>query len=354
MARAAKRATEERASVFRHPRETFTLTGQHDAEQFILQACHSGRMPHAWLIAGARGTGKATLAHRFARFLLAGGTGSGLDVDADSPAVRRAVNGSHTDLMVLENAPGSDIPVEEARKVAEFFSLTPAEGCWRVVIIDSVDAMNRNAANAILKTLEEPPKGAVLLLVSHNPGILLPTIRSRCRLLKTRPLDETAFAAIVQEHMPDMDAAHRRVYYHLSGGSPGVALFLAEQEALALYITLLELFPVGKIVPDWLRVHLLADQLSSQKETPRFEALQHVLQYLFQRLIHQAGYTGEPDGVELLEGENAVLRHIAAFHNVPRWLDIWQESASLLQDTKRIHLERKQVLLNIISSMRGV
>lgn len=350
---AAKSKKKERAtsdSQLRHPRDTLELIGQTETENQLLQALSSGRMPHAWLINGPKGIGKATLAYRFARYLLSDGTGATLDVDMAIPAVRRVQSQSHADIMVLESS-GGDISVEEARELSEFLSFTPAEGRWRVVIIDSIDDMNRNAANAILKTLEEPPARAILLLISHNPGILLPTIRSRCRVLKLTPLSTSDFATIVRDHAPALDADMQQAYYRLSSGSPGLALFLIEQEALALYHALLEFFPLGKQTPDWLRAHAVADQMAGVSNAVRFEAMQHVLQYLFHQLIRtRLGERSQAD--DMLEGEGDVLRHIASFKTMQGWLDLWQESAIFLQDTRRIHLDRKQVLLNIISAMQ--
>lgn len=349
MAKAKKKAAAAESNL-RHPRESLELIGQTEAEKQLLQAHQSGRMPHAWLVTGPKGIGKATLAYRFARFLLSGGSGQGLDADMQLPAVRRVQNQSHADLMVLESADG-DIGVEEARHIAEFLSLTPAESPWRVVIIDSIDDMNRNAANAILKTLEEPPARAVLLLVSHNPGTLLPTIRSRCRVLKATPLAREDFSTLLREHVVGLSVEMQQAYYLLSGGSPGLALFLADQEAVALYHAVLELFPHGNNTPDWTRAHALADQMNGVANTVRFEAMQHVLQYLFRQLVRAK--LGERDATEdVLEGEDEVLAHLAGFKSMQQWLDLWQESAILLQDTRRIHLDRKQVLLNIIGAMQ--
>lgn len=350
MAKAKKKSESASQSNLRHPRESLDLIGQPEAERQLLQACHSGRMPHAWLVSGPKGIGKATLAYRFARFLLSGAGGGDMSVDAELPAVRRVQNRSHADLMVLESS-GGDIGVDEARVISEFLSLTPAESKWRMVIVDSIDDMNRNAANAILKTLEEPPARAVLVLISHNPGILLPTIRSRCRVLKAKPLGSEDFTAILREHASTLGLEMQQAYYLLSGGSPGLALFLADQEALALYHALLELFPHGAGAPDWPRVHMLADQMNGAANTVRFEAMQHMLQYLFRQLVRaRLGERGPEDDV--LEGEHGVLGAIASGKSTQEWLDLWQESAVLLQDTRRIHLDRKQVLLNIIGAIQ--
>jgi DNA polymerase-3 subunit delta' len=181
-----------------HPRLAADLVGHDAAEAQLAAAAESGRVHHGWLITGPKGLGKATLAYRFARRLL-GAPRTGprpFDVDMSHPVARRVAALSHPDLFVLRRGlndkgkPRRDIAVDDARALGAFFGLKPAEGGWRVAIIDCVDDLNRNAANALLKTLEEPPEKAVLLLVCHSPGGALATIRSRCRRLALHPLSE--------------------------------------------------------------------------------------------------------------------------------------------------------------------
>src|SRR5215467_10990152 len=184
------------------PRETTSLYGHGEAERALLEAYRGGRLPHAWLISGAAGIGKATLAYRMARFVLAYPDASlppaqkatSLYVDADHPTARRIAAQAHGDLLLLERTVNEktgklrqDIQVDDVRRTVSFFGSTSAEGGWRVAIVDSVDELNREGANALLKVLEEPPRRALLLLVSHSSAKVLPTIRSRCRLLPLRP-----------------------------------------------------------------------------------------------------------------------------------------------------------------------
>lgn len=181
-----------------HPRETFTFVGHEAEEAAFAKGLRGGRMHHAWLLAGPKGLGKATLAYRVARAAL-GAKHVGprpLDVDPQDPIARRVAALSHPDLFVLRRGlnergkPRREIAVDDARELGHFFSLAPSEGGMRVAIVDAVDDLNRNAANAILKTLEEPPARSILLLVCHAPGAILPTIRSRCRRLALRPLSD--------------------------------------------------------------------------------------------------------------------------------------------------------------------
>lgn len=212
-----------------HPRETFGFVGHEDEEQALADALRSGRMHHAWLITGTKGLGKATLAYRFARTAL-GAKRIGpraLDVDAGSAVARRIAALSHPDLFVLRRGlndrgrPRREITVDDARELGHFFSLAPSEGGMRVAIIDAVDDLNTNSANAILKTLEEPPARSVLLLVCHAPGAILPTIRSRCRRLALRPLSD----AQVTEALGEKDDA----LIALARGRPGRAIALKAQ-----------------------------------------------------------------------------------------------------------------------------
>jgi DNA polymerase-3 subunit delta' len=187
------------------PRETTVLFGHSDAEQQMLAAYRTGRMPHAWLIGGEPGIGKATLAYRLARFVLAHPDPNAADVreakdlcvPPDNPVARRILAHGHSDLLVLErtlNDKGNlrrDIAVDDVRKTVTFFGSTAGEGGWRVCIVDSADDLNKEGANALLKILEEPPSRSLLLVVSHAPARLLPTIRSRCRKLALRPLDQS-------------------------------------------------------------------------------------------------------------------------------------------------------------------
>jgi len=208
-----------------HPRETFTFLGHDEEEAALSDGFASGRMHHAWLLAGAKGLGKATLAYRFARAALGARRTGGrpLDVDPEDTISRRITALSHPDMFVLRRGlndrgkPRREITVDDARDLGHFFSLAPSEGGMRVAIIDAVDDLNRNAANAILKTLEEPPARSVLLLVCHAPGAILPTIRSRCRRLALRPQPDAIVRAALGA---DADEA----LVTLAKGRPGRAI----------------------------------------------------------------------------------------------------------------------------------
>lgn len=224
-----------------HPRAVFDLEGAEAQEQAFLDCMARGRLHHAWLLTGPEGIGKATFAYRAARRLLgakAAPTYGLLGADPEDPVSRQIVAQSCADLLVLgrpvvDGKVKRDIPVDLARKAPEFFSKAPASAPYRVAIVDAADDMNANAANALLKTLEEPPERGVLFLISHSPGRLLPTLRSRCRRLAFRSWSETDVARFVSRQA-GVDGQEAAQLAAMSGGAPGAAWRLAVSEALEL------------------------------------------------------------------------------------------------------------------------
>jgi DNA polymerase-3 subunit delta' len=224
------------------PRANPTLLGQDHAESILLDALRTGRMHHAWLITGPEGVGKATLAYRFARRLLAGTPSEdSLALDPADPVFRRVAAGSHADMKTIERVLNektkrmkTQIAVEDVRQINAFLSLTPAEGGWRVVIVDGAEDLNQASANALLKILEEPPPRAVLLLVCSAAGRLLPTIRSRCRRLRLSVLPDATMDRLIAQYLPNLNADERGRLVTLAEGSPGRAILLAEDEGLVI------------------------------------------------------------------------------------------------------------------------
>src|ERR1700722_13030187 len=222
------------------PRANPLLLGHEGAELALVEALHSRRMHHAWLITGPDGVGKATLAYRFARRLLAGMPAEdSLALEPTHPVFRRVAAGGHADMLTVELAYDekrrrmrTQIAVEDVRRIGAFMSLTPAEGGWRVAVVDGAEEMNQSSANALLKILEEPPRQALLILTCSAPGRLLPTIRSRCRKLQLNPLPADAMEQLLALYLPDLGADERGRMVTVAEGSPGRALMLAAEDGL--------------------------------------------------------------------------------------------------------------------------
>jgi DNA polymerase-3 subunit delta' len=227
-----------------HPREQTKFFGHAAAEAEVLAAWNRSRLPHALLLGGPEGIGKATLAYRIARFLLSAPKPGAktLEIPADHRASRQVAALSHPDLVVLRRIaaeegkkPPSEISVDEVRRAIAFFGSTAAMGGWRVAIVDSVDELNKNGTNALLKVLEEPPPHSLFLLISHTPGRLIATIRSRCQKLSLRPLAEADVIKAVESiaaEIPDLPRAQIKVAAAASGGSVRRALALLLGEGL--------------------------------------------------------------------------------------------------------------------------
>jgi DNA polymerase III subunit delta' len=312
------------------PRAASVLYGHAAAEQALLDAYKSGRIAHAWLIGGPPGIGKATLAFRFARFVLAHPdpaapnvqNANSLAVDPEHPVARRMAAQGQPDFFLLERVINeqtgklyTQIRVDDVRRMVRFFGATAREGGWRVAVVDSVDELAREGANALLKVLEEPPARSLLLLVSHSPGRELPTIRSRCRRLLLRPLPEedvrTALAAISgrDEDDPELTQA--------TAGADGTlsrALALLEGEGLALRQQVLD--AIAKLPnPDARALHALAEKLAGTDPQLLAGFMDLVNGWLSKRL---AGGRSEAPAlasvVETWERINAAARDVEAYN----------------------------------------
>lgn len=371
-----------------HPRENAELWGHEAAERYFLHHWQQGRMPHAILLTGAKGIGKATLAYRLARFMLSGGASpppaqeeeppalslfgdalpapaqeaaaSGLAISAQSPVFQRVASGHHPDLLAISPAFDAkkgdykrEIGVDDTRKVSDFLSLTASQSAWQVVIIDAADEMNDNAANALLKILEEPPANALLLLVSHNPGALLPTIRSRCRTVKLRAPEPEVFHRILSHILPDSDAPLRGALYEFSHGAPGRAVEWHEQGGLERYGALIALLSATQAGIDILAAHAFAEE-AAKEGNAAWNLNRHALSFLIGKVVQRAAGTGGTRSTApLASAEEALIERLSVRKPLDYWLELWNDSERLFSSESRLNLDKKQVILLILQGLAG-
>jgi DNA polymerase-3 subunit delta' len=330
-----------------HPRETTAWFGHRDAEMALLDAYRSGRIPHAWLIGGAQGIGKATLAYRMARFVLAHRNPLAADVQRagtlqiapSDPVARHVAAGAHGGLLTLERSLNDKgvmrtvITVDETRETIGFFGSTAAVEGWRVCIVDTVDELNPNAANALLKILEEPPQQSLFLLVSHAPARVLPTIQSRCRKLPLRPLATadviraTAAAANLAIDDPALSEAAAA-----AEGSVARALTLLGGDALKLHQrTAALLATLPRVDPR--ELHALGDALGGSDRVALAAFIDSVERWVSARLRADDA------------NANANLARLA------RLAEVWEKISRAARDTESYNLERKPLVFSVFGML---
>jgi DNA polymerase-3 subunit delta' len=335
------------------------LVGHEAAERTLLAAQQAGKLHHAWLLTGPRGIGKATLAWRFARFLLAGqegglfGAPESLDVAREAPGRALVDARSHPDLFHLRRSLHekelriqNEITINDVRDLVEFMHKTPAMGDWRVAIVDAADELNRPSANAILKVLEEPPPNATLLMVAHAPGRLLPTIRSRCRRLALHPLADDTVIKLLGDYAPGTAPDERAALARLAEGSIGRALELASAGSLALYRDMVEVLATLPEL-DMPRLHAFAESFARRGEEANaaWRTLNYLLDGWFKSFARRAAVRAGTAPVVPVESELHAKMLRAA--SLDRWIDAWEKIADLLvRADPPINLDRKQVVLN--------
>ena len=330
-----------------HPRLAQHLYGQDEAERTLLDAYRSGRLPHAWIIGGREGVGKATLAWRFARFILSHPDPSSAQVQAASdlhvapehPVARRVAALSHGDLTVLRREWDTktkkhftEIRIEDVRRMFDLFHMSAAEGGWRVVIIDCIDDVNRSSANALLKMIEEPPQRSLFLLLSHSPARVLATLRSRSRILQLPLLSppdiekamRAAGAPWSQMTQDDLDGAAKR-----GQGSVREAMRLLSGRGLALSRRLEDVLASLPEI-DWTIVHEIADSVVGRDGSDDFET---TLATLFDWMDRRVRSSDAPA---------ARLAPLA---------EVWEKIAASAREIEAFNLDRRPFILSTFADL---
>jgi DNA polymerase-3 subunit delta' len=346
-----------------HPRETRVVHGHATEEAEFLRAYSSGRLHHAWMLTGPKGVGKATLAWRLARFLLATPEDDGgmfaapppttLDIPDDHPVARRMLQLAEPRNFLLRRGPNEKetalsqiISVDEVRKMKSFFTLSAADGGRRTAIIDSLDEMNPQAANALLKLLEEPPANVTLFLISHQPARLLPTIRSRCRELRLAPLGPDDLAAALAAAGGSVAPEEATALAELSAGSVGEAFRMTNLDGLALYTALTRLFTTLPRL-DRPQALALAELAAARGAAETFDLIVTLIDVFLARLA-RAGTTGTLPP-EAAPGEAQLLTRLSPQAVAARaWADLAQSLSARARRGKAVNLDPAALLMDML------
>lgn len=307
------------------PRENTRLFGHQEARQSFIQAFHSPRCPHAWILGGPFGIGKATFAFHYGRYVLSGRQDGRTHFEKNDPLFRRTIARSHGDLWTVDGEEGEEIGVEPIRNLVHFLQQTPGEGGWRVLIIEGAERLNRNAANALLKSLEEPPAKTLFFLTTAFPERLLATLRSRCHFLSLSPLGPQDLEAVLVDQGLTPPSS-----LEMAEGSPGRLMRFMEEERATLYEELHKVFEGG-------------ESLS---------------------LVHQYGEEATTFG--LIEEYISTFLHgalLAKVENSPSFFDqlsldkslsLYEKVQDLFSQCRSAHLEKKITLACVFYNIRTV
>ena len=322
------------------------MYGQEQAEHKLLSSYLSGRMHHAWLFAGPRGIGKSTMAYRLARFVLRHpdprwAPQNSLDVPSDDLISKRIASRGHSDLLVIERQFDAktkrlkqEIGAAEARKASAFFARTAGEEGWRVCIVDAADDLNAVAANALLKILEEPPQKSILLLISHSPGRLLPTIRSRCLQLEFQTLDEQAIERVIADACTEAHCDTKTIA-SLAGGSAGRAVDLVHSNVIDMFMRLeAMLAPQGQL--ERAALSEIADKLATRGQDEDYQLFCELLE---QRIMQEARHIA-------YRNDNT---HLAA-----RWAKQSSELSHSIRLANALNLDRREVMLEAFETLEDL
>lgn len=353
----------DRLDEFPHPRETPALYGQEGPQSVFAEALAGERMHHAWLLSGPAGIGKATLAYQVARAALAQPEerdlfGQGLAIEPGSRTDRQVRALSHPSLMVIRRPYDQKtkrfpqaIPVDEVRKLKNFLSLSSIGQGRRVVIVDTADELNQNAANALLKSLEEPPERTIFLMMTSSPGRLLATIRSRCRTIAMGPLPDSDLKRAAAQALTTAGKAVPEVHewetlVPLAEGSVGRALQLLGGGGVALQ-TQIDQVLVGLPRLDLKAVHALADALQPVAQDRKFQLFMDLLQTSLARLISAAA-TGKG-----AQRDVGLAKRLIGDGRLATFAELWETLARDKADVVSLNLDRKSLILGTFARLEA-
>ncbi len=337
--------------------ETRVVVGQDHAIDSFLAAAQGNRLAHGWVFNGRHGVGKMSLAMLIARAVLTNGPPQdrqALAAGFDSAEGRLVSQGAHPDLRIvtrdLENGQ-KQIDVDQVRQLKNFFAHSSARSRWRVAIIDAVDDMSRNAANALLKLLEEPPSNCLLILINHNQGRLLDTLRSRCRMVHFNELSSETMMQILPNLCAAQDQRSLAAAAFLAEGSLSEALFLVEHGGFEHYKAMLDAV-IALGAGEYDALHSFSDFVASRDDIMRFDAFIGLASAWLIRINKYA--SGASNYSPLYTGEQEFVDRLIATGAVSDIFDIWEKIQHIGRETSALNLDKKQAVMSSLTLINSL
>jgi DNA polymerase-3 subunit delta' len=348
------------------PRFAAEIRGHDAIEKQFLNLADSGKFPHAMVFSGLQGIGKSTMAFRLAKFLLSEKQDSGpslfgtpeppaattLSVSSHERSAQLIHSGGHPDLKIVERVFEADknrfrdVDVEQIREVPGFLHMTPFMGGWRIVIIDDADTMTRSSQNALLKILEEPPRNSLLILIAHRPGALIPTIRSRSRMVEFSPPGRDDFDLLVKKSINQITAAELNALYNISGGSIGASLRLMQEGALKSFDRVSALLSGWPDI-NWKDVHLMGEVIGGKgQDETALQGFQEILLWACEQIARTRarGLPILPDPLN-----QGPFPRLLAHYGLEEWSKICDSLKAHFATVKYGSLDRRQAVFGAFS-----